>query len=89
MWKRYCSAIIRKSLTLTSVVLLWQESRFDAQAVSPKRAEGIAQFMPATASWHQRAPNRCRAATTAMCRLNSYRDPVTSAGRAEYRSGRL
>jgi Transglycosylase SLT domain len=52
--------------------VIWQESRFDAQAVSPKRAEGIAQFMPATASWHQRAPNRCRAATTAMCRLNSY-----------------
>jgi hypothetical protein len=32
--------------------VIWQESRFDAQAVSPKGAEGIAQFMPQTASWH-------------------------------------
>ena len=32
--------------------LIWQESRFDARAVSPKGAEGIAQFMPHTASWH-------------------------------------
>lgn len=30
--------------------LLWKESRFDHNAVSPKGAEGIAQFMPATAS---------------------------------------
>jgi Transglycosylase SLT domain len=30
--------------------VIWQESRFDAQAVSPKGAAGIAQFMPATAS---------------------------------------
>ncbi|WP_224408260.1 lytic transglycosylase domain-containing protein [Afifella sp. IM 167] len=29
--------------------LIFQESRFDANAVSPKGAEGIAQFMPATA----------------------------------------
>ena len=29
-----------------------QESRFDARAVSPKGAAGIAQFMPATASGH-------------------------------------
>lgn len=29
--------------------LIWQESRFDAAAVSPKGAQGIAQFMPATA----------------------------------------
>ena len=34
------------------VRVIWQESRFDAQAVSPKGAAGIAQFMPATASWH-------------------------------------
>jgi soluble lytic murein transglycosylase-like protein len=32
--------------------VIWQESRFDAQAVSQKGAAGIAQFMPATASWH-------------------------------------
>ncbi len=32
--------------------VIWQESRFDARAVSPKGAAGIAQFMPATASWH-------------------------------------
>jgi hypothetical protein len=31
--------------------VIWQESRFNAQAVSSKGAEGIAQFMPATASF--------------------------------------
>jgi Transglycosylase SLT domain/SPOR domain len=31
--------------------LIWQESRFDPQAVSPAGAQGIAQFMPATAAW--------------------------------------
>jgi hypothetical protein len=30
--------------------LIWQESRFDAAAVSPKGAQGIAQFMPQTAA---------------------------------------
>ncbi|MEM6423093.1 MAG: lytic transglycosylase domain-containing protein, partial [Pseudomonadota bacterium] len=29
--------------------LIWRESRFDARALSPKGAQGIAQFMPATA----------------------------------------
>lgn len=29
--------------------LIWKESRFDAEAVSPAGAEGIAQFMPGTA----------------------------------------
>lgn len=29
--------------------LIWKESRFDIRAVSPKGAQGIAQFMPATA----------------------------------------
>jgi hypothetical protein len=31
--------------------VIWQESRFNAGAVSPKGAEGIAQFMPATADF--------------------------------------
>ena len=31
--------------------LIWQESRFDAKAVSPAGAQGIAQFMPGTARW--------------------------------------
>ena len=31
--------------------MIWQESRFNAQAVSGKGAEGIAQFMPATADY--------------------------------------
>lgn len=30
--------------------LIWKESRFDANAVSPAGAEGVAQFMPGTAS---------------------------------------
>jgi len=32
--------------------LLWQESRFRADAISPKGAQGIAQFLPATAAEH-------------------------------------
>jgi hypothetical protein len=32
--------------------VIWQESRFNAVALSPKGAEGIAQFMPLTADWH-------------------------------------
>jgi hypothetical protein len=32
--------------------VIWQESRFNARAVSNKGAEGIAQFMPRTADWH-------------------------------------
>jgi hypothetical protein len=31
--------------------LIWQESRFDARAVSRAGAQGIAQFMPGTAAW--------------------------------------
>ena len=31
--------------------VIWQESRFNAQAVSPKGAQGIGQFMPRTADW--------------------------------------
>jgi hypothetical protein len=33
------------------VRVIWQESRFNAAAVSPKGAQGIAQFMPKTADW--------------------------------------
>src|SRR6516225_9092471 len=31
--------------------LIWQESRFDPTAVSRAGAQGVAQFMPATANW--------------------------------------
>lgn len=31
--------------------LIWQESRFDARAISRAGAQGIAQFMPTTAQW--------------------------------------
>jgi soluble lytic murein transglycosylase-like protein len=31
--------------------LIWQESRFEAHAISPAGARGIAQFMPGTAAW--------------------------------------
>ena len=33
------------------VRVIWQESRFNAVAVSPKGAKGIAQFTPGTAEW--------------------------------------
>jgi hypothetical protein len=32
--------------------VIWQESRFNARAISNKGAQGIAQFMPQTADWH-------------------------------------
>ena len=32
--------------------VIWQESRFNARALSSKGAKGIAQFMPRTAHWH-------------------------------------
>jgi Transglycosylase SLT domain len=32
--------------------VIWQESHFNARAVSSKGAKGIAQFMPGTAHWH-------------------------------------
>ena len=31
--------------------LIWRESRFDPAAISPAGAQGMAQFMPATANW--------------------------------------
>ena len=33
--------------------LIWQESRFDPAAVSRAGAQGVAQFMPATANWRR------------------------------------
>jgi hypothetical protein len=45
------SAATRYDLPLAFFTrLIWQESRFDPSAVSPKGAQGIAQFMPATAN---------------------------------------
>ena len=38
-------------LSIFFVRVIWQESRFNALAVSPKGAQGIAQFMPRTADW--------------------------------------
>lgn len=38
------------------VRLIWQESRFDPSAVSQMGAQGIAQFMPATAAMRRRLP---------------------------------
>lgn len=35
------------------VRVIWQESRFNAGAVSPKGAQGIAQFMPKTGDWRR------------------------------------
>jgi soluble lytic murein transglycosylase-like protein len=41
-----------RTLEQAAAGVIWQESRFNARAVSPKGASGIAQFMPQTASWH-------------------------------------
>ncbi len=56
MIKKACNEIVltAKTYRLPSQFLLrliWRESRFDPQAVSPAGAQGIAQFMPATAQW--------------------------------------
>jgi hypothetical protein len=46
------SAAARNTLPLAFFSrLIWQESRFDPFVVSSKGARGIAQFMPATATW--------------------------------------
>jgi len=45
----------------------------DAQAVSPKGAGGIAQFMPATASWHALADleaETCRSTNSVLLSSN-------------------
>lgn len=42
-------ANVRELPAVFFVRLIWQESRFDVDALSPKGAQGIAQFMPATA----------------------------------------
>lgn len=52
---RVCAAVAGASATTGidphfHARLLWQESRFRADAVSPAGAQGIAQFMPATAA---------------------------------------
>ena len=52
--KQICSEIDRVSKKYnlpraTFTRLIWTESRFDTRALSPKGAQGIAQFMPATA----------------------------------------
>ena len=47
--------------------VIWQESRFDAMAVSPKGAAGIAQFMPATASWHAGMASPTRSIRSRLC----------------------
>src|SRR5262249_55989488 len=50
--------------------LIWQESRFGEQTVSQEGAEGIAQFMPATARWHGLADpfgRKLAAAPTQFC----------------------
>ena len=52
--------------------LIWKESRFDAKAVSPKGAQGIAQFMPETAKLRGLAdPFRPREALEASAHLLS------------------
>jgi len=46
------SAAQRNELPLEFLTrLIWQESRFDADTISPVGAKGIAQFMPSTAAW--------------------------------------
>ncbi len=50
--KAIASAAARNDLPLAFLTrLIWQESRFDAAAISSKGARGVAQFMPHTALW--------------------------------------
>jgi tetratricopeptide (TPR) repeat protein len=53
--------------------LIWTESRFDPDAISPMGAEGIAQFMPSTAKvWGLEDPFEPMTAITASANLLSY-----------------
>jgi len=53
--------------------LIWTESRFDPDAISPMGAEGIAQFMPATAKvWGLENPFEPMTAIMASAKLLSY-----------------
>jgi Transglycosylase SLT domain/SPOR domain len=50
--QRIESAAVVNGLPLEFLTrLIWQESRFDAHAISRAGAQGIAQFMPKTAEW--------------------------------------
>lgn len=56
MMKKACNEIFLTAKTYRLprqflLRLIWRESRFDPQAISPAGAQGIAQFMPATAQW--------------------------------------
>jgi len=72
--------------------LIWLESRFDPNAVSPKGAQGIAQFMPATAQARGLAdPFDPASAITASARLLAeLRDEFGNLGlaAAAYNAGR-
>jgi tetratricopeptide (TPR) repeat protein len=53
--------------------LIWKESRFDPDAISPAGAEGIAQFMPHTArDWNLANPFEPMSAIVASARLLKY-----------------
>ena len=58
--------------------VIWQESRFNATAVSAKGAGGIAQFMPRTADWHGLTrPSPCkRVARKQIARLKRKFRPI-------------
>lgn len=64
--------------------LIWQESRFDANAVSPKGAQGIAQFMPQTAALRSLADsfNPADALAKAAAYLNELRQRFGNLGLA-------
>jgi hypothetical protein len=64
--------------------VIWQESRFNALAVSAKGAAGIAQFMPRTADWHGLADpfNPIEALKHAASYLRELRDRFGNLGLA-------